>query len=86
MIPKRKPKAQGEVKSFEAVIEKELGNEKQWSFLILNKDDKNKLLLFYSLSPPLKKGGVSPSIPSPLFQSSGALVCSSAHTPAIPSP
>lgn len=34
MIPKRKPKAQGEVKSFEAVIEKELGNEKQWGLFL----------------------------------------------------
>lgn len=42
-----------------------------WSFLILNKDKKSKVVLFYSLISPLKKkGGAGPAIASPWSGSS----------------
>lgn len=39
---------------FEAVIGARLSNEIVWSFLVLNKDNKNKVVLFSSLIPPLE--------------------------------
>lgn len=39
---------------FEAVIGAGFSNEVVWSFLVLNKDNKNKVVLFSSLIPPLE--------------------------------